>query len=123
MRDIRFGINEYPDVVDYYAANVVNGNTLSKDAQALGRFNVNDIGGFAWRPIVINGNLTSNLEYVGKVETIDPISNLRPQMFVKYRKGDQLFIVVDITEMEISDKMVSARPSYKRIISLRGVKK
>lgn len=122
-RDLRFDINKYPDVVYYYPFNSVKNSQIEQNAKPLGRFYTNDIEPFAWRPIIINGNLTSNYEYVGKIETIDNCSDLRPQMYVRYANGDQIFIVSEIVENEITDKRISARPCVKRQITLRGVKR
>lgn len=121
-RDLRYSNIDYPDKIYYYSANYVNNNKLVQDALPLGRFNANNVLPFGWRPIVVNGNVTSNKEYTGTIETIDEISDLRPNMFVKYANGNQLFIVDSIIESEITDKSISARPAFKRTIALRGVK-
>jgi len=121
-RDLRNSNNNYPDRLYYYPSSVINGNKLVAETLPLGRFNANDVIPFGWQPLVINGNVTSNFEYKGTIETIDEISDLRPKMFVKYADGNQWFIVDKIIESEVSDKSISARPSFKRTITLRGIK-
>lgn len=122
-RDLRHSINEYPDRVYYYPSTAVKGNTLVKDAKPLGRFYCNDIVAFAWKPVTTNGNLNSNYEYIGTIQTVDEISDIRPQMYVQYANGGGLFIIDEIIESEITDKRYSSRPAIQRTLVLRGIKK
>lgn len=114
----RAGNNRYY----YYDSNVVKNNKLLVDAQALGRFDADDVVSFGWKPIVVNGNMTSQREYTGTIITHDYIDDLRPNMFVT-DESDNLFVVDSIPEQDnITSEEISARAVQATTIVLRGLK-
>lgn len=123
--DVRIGSNEYPDLFYYYSYDAVQNNKLVADTKPLGRISAKGVIDFGWRPLLINGNITSNFEYAGTIETKSPCDDLRPNMFMLDRKSGVLFIVLAIPmEMgEDNSEQISTRPVTIKHIELRGLNK
>lgn len=114
----RAGNNRYY----YYNFDAVKNNKLVQNAQALGRFDADDVVAFGWKPITSNGNITSQNEYIGTIYTYDEIGDLRPPMFV-VDEGNNLFIVSEISEQDnVTSEELSSRAIQKTTIVLRGLK-
>ncbi len=119
--DLRYGRIEYPDTYYYYDFNAVKNNKLIPETKPLGRIYAKS--DFAWRPIVINGNITSNLEYTSIIETTAKCDDLRPSMFLLNANTRQLFIVVSIPLEANEDRsaVASTRPLLTKRIEIRGI--
>ena len=78
-RDLRQlkGKNSYPDRCYYYSSTAIQGNKLVKDAQPLGRFDKRDTISFQWERPTINGMVSSVAQFVGTVETLDHVEDLK----------------------------------------------
>lgn len=127
MRDLRrigYNKNKYPDKCYLYDSSAVNNNKLVKDSAPVCRFYKRDVKSFQWERATINGVVSSRLQYVGIIETVDDVKCAKPDMFVVDQTGD-LFIVVApvISDDENKSKVVGTRPSIKTTMTLRGVGK
>lgn len=119
-RDLRQlnGRNKYPDKCYYYDSNAVEGNKLVQDAKPLGRFYKRDVISFQWENAANNG-INSNKQFVGTVETLDVVNDLKPDMFVVDNTGT-LFIVAApvISDDANRGKVVGTRPQFKTTFKL-----
>ena len=123
-RDLRQtrSLNNYPDRCLYYDSTAVEHNKLKVDAQPLGRFYKKDKVSFHWEQITMNGELTTNKQFKGVIETMDHVEELRPDMYVK----DQTGMLFRVTENLVSDdenrsKSVGTRPCIISTITLIGL--
>ncbi|MFA6377138.1 MAG: hypothetical protein WCW63_00785 [Acholeplasmataceae bacterium] len=114
----RSGVNRYY----YYSSTSVNHNKLVQDAQALGRFDADDVTSFGWHPVVSNNIATSLKEYTGSIVTYDDVGDLRPNMFVEDESGG-IFLVSEIPEQDnITSEEISTRAALRTVIVLKGLK-
>lgn len=123
-RDLRIlsGRNKYPDKCYYYDSKAVNNNQLVKDAQPLGRFYKRDVVSFQWEYATINGIVSSNMQFVGTIETLDVV-NIKPDMYVKDNNGDLFIVVAPVISDDMNrGKVVGTRPQVKTTMTLRGLK-
>ena len=122
LRQIGFNKNNYPDLCYYYDSTAVNGNKLIKNSKPIGRFYKTDKVPFQWRRVIVNGVVTSAIEFIGTVETADDVSKLRPDMYVQDQTG-VLFLVVApvISDDANKSKVVGTRPTVITTMTLRGV--
>jgi len=123
-RDLRQlkGKNNYPDRCYYYSSTAVENNKLVKDAQPLGRFDKKDLISFQWERPTINGIVSSVVQFIGTVETLDHVENLRPDMYVVDNTG-MLFIVVApvISDDDNRGKVLGSRSQFTTTFKLRGL--
>lgn len=123
LRNIGANKNNYPDKCYYYDKKYVENNKLIKDAEPLGRFYKRDKISFEWRKIELaNGTLSSDLHFVGTIETCDHVEDLRVGMYVV----DNLGMLFKVQSPIISDdanksKVVGRRPSVITTMTLMGV--
>lgn len=125
LRNIGSSINNYPDRCYYYDKKYVENNRLVKDAQPLGRFYKKDKIPFEWRKIELgNGTLSNDLHFIGTIQTLDHVEDLRVGMFVVDQTG-MLFRVQQpiISDDKNKSKVVGRRPSVETTITLMGVEK
>lgn len=124
LRQIGFGARNYPDTCRVYGSHYDEKNQLVMDETCLGRFKKTDIEAFRWERITVNGVLTNKSQFIGKVQTGDNVSYLRPDMFVKDQTG-ALFIVVApiISDDSNQSKQIGTRPTVVTTFTLRGVVK
>lgn len=124
LRQIGFGKNRYPDKCYLYDSSAVSHNKLVKDAKAICRFYKRDKVPFQWQRATVNGIVSSALEFIGTIETIDHLEAVRPDMFVVDQTGT-LFIIVAPVVSDDADKskVVGTRPTVKTTMTLRGVSK
>ena len=123
-RDLRVlsGRNKYPDKCYFYDSTAVENNTLVKDAQPLGRFYKKDVKPFQWEYATINGIVSSNLQFIGIIETVDVV-NIKPDMYVKDNNGDLFIVVAPVISDDMNrGKVVGTRPQVKSTLTLRGLK-
>lgn len=123
-RDLRqlYSFEDYPDRCYYYDSTAVKDNKLVPDAKPLGRFNKRDLISFQWERVTLNGVLTNRRQFIGTIETLDHVEDLRPDMYVKDQTG-MLFLVVPpvISDDENRSKVVGSRPAIVTSMVLRGV--
>lgn len=123
LRNIGYNKNNYPDLCYYYGSDAVDGNTLRKDAQAKGRFYKTDIEPFAYTKLQLGNGLVENENhFIGKVETLDYVPDLRAGMYVVDQTGI-LFIVVPpvVSDDANKSKVAGRRPTVKTQFTLRGL--
>lgn len=123
-RDLRqiYSYEDYPDKCYYYSSTAVKDNKLLPNSKPLGRFNKRDITPFQWERITINGVLTNKKQFIGTIQTLDNIIDLRPDMYVKDQNG-MLFLVIPpiISDDDNKGKSIGTRPMIKTTLTLRGV--
>lgn len=122
LRQIGYNRNIYPNRCFLYDSTAVERNKLKQDAKPICRFNKRDVVPFQWQRATVNGVVSSRLEFIGTIETVDHVEEARPDMFVKDQSG-VLFIIVApvISDDADKSKVVGTRPTVKTTMTLRGV--
>lgn len=122
LRQIGFSRNRYPDLCYLYDSHSVEKNKLIKDAQPICRFYKRDKVAFQWEYAQVNGITTSRKQFIGTIETVDHVEEVRPDMYVVDQNGD-MFIVVPpvISDDANKSKVVGRRPTIKTTMTLRGL--
>ena len=122
LRQIGYGKNRYPDCCYLYDSSAVEHNKLVKDAQPVCRFYKRDVVAFQWEYATVNGITTSRKQFVGTIETLDNVSEARPDMYVTDQTG-ALFIIIPpvVSDDANKSKVVGTRPTIKTTMTLRGL--
>lgn len=123
LRVIGFNKNEYPDRCVYYGKESIKNGVVIPDSKPLGRFYKKDAVSFAWKYMSLgNGQFSSSMIFEGVIETMDNVSELRPDMYVQDQTG-MLFVVVPpvISDDANKSKVVGRRPTIKTTMTLRGL--
>ena len=121
-RDLRMGIQDYPDRCYYYDSSSVDGSTLSKEAVALGRFNKRDVIPTARGQAKMGDNAIVQHEVTQTIETVDDCSDIRDGMYV-VDDNDTLFRIVRIVsdDDENRSKQVGRRAVHVIRMELKAV--
>lgn len=123
LRQTRFNKNEFPDRCTYYGKDSIKNSVVLPNAKPLGRFYKRDVEAFGWKKMSLgNGQFSSSVVFEGKIETLDCVNDLRPDMYVKDQTG-MLFVVVApvISDDANKSKVIGTRPEVKTTLTLRGL--
>lgn len=123
LRQTGYNRNRYPDRCVYYGKECINNGVVIPNAKPLGRFYKRDAEAFAWKYQSLgNGQFSSSMVFEGKIETLDNVSDLRPDMYVVDQTG-MLFVIVPPVVSDDADqsKVIGTRPSVKTTMTLRGL--
>lgn len=122
LRQIGYNRNLYPDKCYLYDSTAVERNKLKQEAKPICRFYKKDTVPFQWQRVTVNGIVSSRLEFIGTIETVDHLEEARPDMFVVDQSG-VLFIIVApiISDDADKTKAIGTRPTVKTTLTLRGV--
>lgn len=121
-RDLRMGIQDYPDKCYYYANNCVDGAQLVKDATPLGRFNKRDIIPTSRGQAKMGDGAYAPHEINQMIETVDDCTDIRDGMYIVDDNGI-LYRIVRITsdDDENKSKQVGRRAVHIIRMELKAI--
>jgi hypothetical protein len=121
-RDMRVGIQDYPDRCYYYDSKSIDGTQLAKDAIALGRFNKRDIIPTSRGQAKMGDNVLVPHEVVQTIETVDYCPDIRDGMYIVDDNGT-LFRIVRIPsdDDENKSKQVGRRAVHTTKMEIKAI--
>lgn len=121
-RDLRMGIQDYPDKCYYYDSKSIDGTQLAKESKPLGRFNKRDIVSTSRNQALMGDNVRVPHESVQTIETVDDCTDIRDGMYVIDDNGT-LFRIVRIVsdDDENRSKQVGRRAVHVIRMELKAI--